>query len=171
MRYVIVNNIKFRLGENGNMKANKKFVEEKEAVSAVIGVILMVAITVAIAATVYVYVSGMLGPQTDETENASATIEGKEGYIRVTLTKVGDNYPSGGYAAADIHIYVNGTEVTSLPTTWESGQPLIIKGNAVPVTAWSVGSGGTNLPVCDYDVSVSVKGTAIGSGTAKVTAP
>jgi len=43
------------------MKANKKFVEEEEAVSAVIGVILMVAITVAIAATVYVYVSGMLG--------------------------------------------------------------------------------------------------------------
>jgi len=43
------------------MKANRKFVEDKEAVSAVIGVILMVAITVAIAATVYVYVSGMLG--------------------------------------------------------------------------------------------------------------
>ncbi len=42
------------------MKANRKFKEE-EAVSAVIGVILMVAITVAIAATVYVYVSGMLG--------------------------------------------------------------------------------------------------------------
>lgn len=42
------------------MKANKKFVEDKEAVSAVIGVILMVAITVAIAATVYVYVSGMM---------------------------------------------------------------------------------------------------------------
>ena len=44
------------------MKANKKFINgEEEAVSAVIGVILMVAITVAIAATVYVYVSGMIG--------------------------------------------------------------------------------------------------------------
>ncbi len=43
----------------GNMKANRKFKNEDEAVSAVIGVILMVAITVAIAATVYVYVSGM----------------------------------------------------------------------------------------------------------------
>ena len=43
------------------MKANKKFVEEDEAVSAVIGVILMVAITVAIAATVYVYISGLGG--------------------------------------------------------------------------------------------------------------
>ena len=44
------------------MKANRKFIKgEEEAVSAVIGVILMVAITVAIAATVYVYVSGMIG--------------------------------------------------------------------------------------------------------------
>jgi len=43
------------------MKANRKFIEEERAVSAVIGVILMVAITVAIAATVYVYVSGMIG--------------------------------------------------------------------------------------------------------------
>lgn len=43
------------------MKANRKFKKEDKAVSAVIGVILMVAITVAIAATVYVYVSGMLG--------------------------------------------------------------------------------------------------------------
>jgi len=45
----------------GNMKANRKFVRSENAVSAVIGVILMVAITVAIAATVYVYVSGMIG--------------------------------------------------------------------------------------------------------------
>jgi flagellin-like protein len=44
------------------MKANRKFIKGNErAVSAVIGVILMVAITVAIAATVYVYVSGMIG--------------------------------------------------------------------------------------------------------------
>ncbi len=46
----------------GKMKANRKYIEADErAVSAVIGVILMVAITVAIAATVYVYVSGMIG--------------------------------------------------------------------------------------------------------------
>jgi len=49
------------------MKANRKFKEADErAVSAVIGVILMVAITVAIAATVYVYVSGMIGGGTDK---------------------------------------------------------------------------------------------------------
>ena len=49
------------------MKANRKFKDGEEAVSAVIGVILMVAITVAIAATVYVYVSGMIGGESEVT--------------------------------------------------------------------------------------------------------
>ena len=53
------------------MKANRKFIEEEEAVSAVIGVILMVAITVAIAATVYVYVSGMIGGTATKTSTLS----------------------------------------------------------------------------------------------------
>jgi len=57
------------------MKANRKFKDkEDEAVSAVIGVILMVAITVAIAATVYVYVSGMMGP-TKKTPNITCTVD------------------------------------------------------------------------------------------------
>ena len=44
------------------MKANRKFGEgHAEGVSAVIGVIMMVDSTGAIAATVYVYVSGMMG--------------------------------------------------------------------------------------------------------------
>ena len=52
------------------MKANRKFINADErAVSAVIGVILMVAITVAIAATVYVYVSGMLGGTQNKAPN------------------------------------------------------------------------------------------------------
>ncbi|MBS3749665.1 MAG: type IV pilin, partial [Candidatus Thermoplasmatota archaeon] len=51
------------------MKANRKFKNKDDAVSAVIGVILMVAITVAIAATVYVYVSGMIGTSPETTPN------------------------------------------------------------------------------------------------------
>jgi flagellin-like protein len=58
-----------------NMKANRKFVEGEEAVSAVIGVILMVAITVAIAATVYMYVSGMIGTGTSSTPSMSLTAD------------------------------------------------------------------------------------------------
>ena len=57
------------------MKANKKFLNgEEEAVSAVIGVILMVAITVAIAATVYVYVSGMIGGTATKTSTLSMNL-------------------------------------------------------------------------------------------------
>ena len=58
----------------GKMKANRKFREgDERAVSAVIGVILMVAITVAIAATVYVYVSGMIGGTKNATPNVAVT--------------------------------------------------------------------------------------------------
>jgi flagellin-like protein len=60
----------------GKMKANRKFKEADErAVSAVIGVILMVAITVAIAATVYVYVSGMIGGTSKTTPTISFTVD------------------------------------------------------------------------------------------------
>ena len=60
----------------GKMKANRKFIEADErAVSAVIGVILMVAITVAIAATVYVYVSGMIGGTKNQTPNVACTTD------------------------------------------------------------------------------------------------
>lgn len=45
------------------MKANRKFVTEEEAVSPVIAVILMVAITVVLAATVFVLVSDIGGQQ------------------------------------------------------------------------------------------------------------
>ncbi len=57
------------------MKANRKYKESEEAVSAVIGVILMVAITVAIAATVYVYVSGMIGGGAQQTPTISCTVD------------------------------------------------------------------------------------------------
>jgi flagellin-like protein len=60
----------------GKMKANRKFIEaDDRAVSAVIGVILMVAITVAIAATVYVYVSGMIGGTKNQTPNVACTTD------------------------------------------------------------------------------------------------
>ncbi|MCX6665140.1 MAG: type IV pilin N-terminal domain-containing protein [Euryarchaeota archaeon] len=58
------------------MKANQKIIEaDDHAVSAVIGVILMVAITVAIAATVYVYVSGMIGGTKQTTPNVACTTD------------------------------------------------------------------------------------------------
>jgi FlaG/FlaF family flagellin (archaellin) len=72
------------------MKANSKYKEQGEhAVSAVIGVILMVAITVAIAATVYVYVSGMIGGTKDQTANIACITD--SGTNRITITSAGAN--------------------------------------------------------------------------------
>lgn len=66
------------------MKANRRFkLKEDEAVSAVIGVILMVAITVAIAATVYVYVSGMIGESPQTTPNLQMVRNNQE--LRLTV--------------------------------------------------------------------------------------
>ena len=76
----------------GNMKANRKFVEGEEAVSAVIGVILMVAITVAIAATVYVYVSGMLTGPGESAPNLAWTVDDSENSITMTSGSSSDAY-------------------------------------------------------------------------------
>jgi flagellin-like protein len=68
----------------GKMKANRKFIEaDDRAVSAVIGVILMVAITVAIAATVYVYVSGMIGGTKNQTPNVACTTDSTANRVTV----------------------------------------------------------------------------------------
>jgi len=68
------------------MKANKKFIEgEEESVSAVIGVILMVAITVAIAATVYVYVSGMIGGTAQKSATLSMNIYSRDDAANQTI--------------------------------------------------------------------------------------
>lgn len=72
--------------EMGHMKANRKFVEEEAGVSAVIGVILMVAITVAIAATVYVYVSGMIGTGPETTPTLIFQQNDADDYLMVTGT-------------------------------------------------------------------------------------
>ena len=72
------------------MKANKKSrAPDEHAVSAVIGVILMVAITVAIAATVYVYVSGMLGGTKDQTANVACITDSATN--RITITSAAAN--------------------------------------------------------------------------------
>jgi len=58
------------------MKANRKFRGEDEAVSPVIAVILMVAITVVLAATVYVWVSGFGSQSNNPAKTISLTSAG-----------------------------------------------------------------------------------------------
>jgi FlaG/FlaF family flagellin (archaellin) len=70
----------------GNIKLKNIFYVNNHAVSAVIGVILMVAITVAIAATVYVYFSGMMGGSLENTPTVSMIAESSEDKNEVLIT-------------------------------------------------------------------------------------
>src|SRR6056297_2337279 len=73
------------------MKSNRKFkLKDDSAVSAVIGVILMVAITVAIAATVYVYVSGMIGTSPQSTPSMQLVKNDIDNKLTVASADPGD---------------------------------------------------------------------------------
>ena len=125
-----------------NMKANRKFVDGEEAVSAVIGVILMVAITVAIAATVYVYVSGMIG--TGPATNPTVSMIQSGDYISITSV---ENGPVTGADAT-----VNGINQTSGVTegTWTLAYTV---GNALNV------DGGDSISVTDLTGQIGQKYT------------
>ena len=149
------------------MKANRKFIEDKEAVSAVIGVILMVAITVAIAATVYVYVSGMMGSPSSEAESASVVCRAENKYIKITLTTGGNNMPTGGYNLTNIvKVRINGT----LPVTtnyadgaFDVGESLYISAGVggEPTVISKSPSGMTPLDTADYSVTITISETVI----------
>ena len=148
------------------MKANRKFVEEEEAVSAVIGVILMVAITVAIAATVYVYVTGIVPQTSSNMENAGVTVSATSGdQISVLLASPGQNYGSG---YPDVKVMVNGAEadgILSLGTDslWTAGESIIIGEGA---TGPEYDGAGTLSG--DYDVTVTVRESVVFDGTVSV---
>ena len=92
------------------MKANKKFIEKEAGVSAVIGVILMVAITVAIAATVYVYVSGMMGTGQEAAPTLTFIKEDKATVNTLTVISADPSDISWG----DIELLINGTAVDKI---------------------------------------------------------
>lgn len=71
------------------MKANRKFVQADEAVSPVIAVILMVAITVVLAATVFVLVSDIGGNTGSAAPVISFTVD--EGTDRLTVSSAASN--------------------------------------------------------------------------------
>jgi len=149
------------------MKANKKFVEEDEAVSAVIGVILMVAITVAIAATLYVYVTGVPMAPKNRKENASVAAEGTGTQIKLVLAKGGNEYDEGYTISTgtdnEVTIFVNGSKATLTPGLWETGGQVLLGLNGA---TWEQGS-----YTClgdDYEVTVSIKNTVVFDGTIRV---
>lgn len=140
------------------------------AVSAVIGVILMVAITVAIAATVYIYVGGF-GTDEGGSESASATLKAvsadsdpKSEWLKVTLAS-GQGAP---YDFSDVTIQTvaaNGTATTKIcdsPNTTVSGYCHMDHFFESEDT-WEVGT--SKFFPCsgkgDHSVTVAVRGTTI----------
>ena len=138
-----------------NMKANRKFVEGEEAVSAVIGVILMVAITVAIAATVYVYVSGMLGTGPEKAPTISMQQTGE--YINVLGVQSG---PVNGSDATVIFINQTSGASTSGTINWGNGNADNVDGGDTITAPSSVTS---DEPGQKYTVQVIYGGDVIGT--------
>ena len=137
------------------MKANRKFKNEDEAVSAVIGVILMVAITVAIAATVYVYVSGMLGGG----PSATATVGMVQSANYISIQKI-DGGPIEWTSCTLTCVNVTGVDVTATATlsyTNPDGNTIISGGDTIAI-------GGT-LPTlgAPYTITIVYGGDAIGT--------
>lgn len=111
------------------MKANRKFIKEEKAVSAVIGVILMVAITVAIAATVYVYVSGMIGTSPQTTPNLQLTKDNTNKKLTVAGADPGNlKWSDFNMTWTPGVTYVKLTYTTSNKVLWTgTGNPAYLK--------------------------------------------
>lgn len=94
------------------MKANRTFKANEDAVSPVIGVILMVAITVVLAAVVFVLVSD-LGEGGEASPQISFTKSSGSGTTVWTVTKV----TNGPVAWSDLTLTCDGGAVTAQTTT------------------------------------------------------
>ena len=130
-----------------NMKAKiKEFVSEKRAVSPVIGVVLMVAVVVILAAVIGAFVLGLGGSQ-NETPQASFTIQ-NDG----TVVMSGGDTLQGGDLTLSV---VSGTgSVTDSTGTGEitAGTPVGTVTGAGTLQVVYTGSGGsTTLTTLDFD--------------------
>ncbi|MBN2109486.1 MAG: type IV pilin N-terminal domain-containing protein [Methanosarcinaceae archaeon] len=134
-------------------KANQ-FLKEEDAVSPVIGVILMVAITVILAAVIAAFVFGMGPPEQapQASLRASAMTEGTDKYIKLEH--------QGGDAIvmsdSNTKVVVNGTTLTSYTLgEYKAGETLYLgsdtlANNTTTPTALSVSTGDTlNVKIID----------------------
>jgi len=107
----------------------RKIWKDKTGVSPIISVILMVAITVVLAATIWAWVSGF-GGSGSEPESAAVVCKGVNERLRIILAEGGESYPEGGYLNGDYGVFINGTamDLTSAGT-WLVGQSLTFDQN------------------------------------------
>ena len=106
------------------MNKNNLFTEER-AVSPVIGVILMVAITVILAAVIGTFVLG-IAPGDDPAPSAQISIQGDAGHANVTLHHNGGDTLTMG----DHSVLVNGSSEdgnTSMTGSLSAGERLVVE--------------------------------------------
>jgi len=148
------------------MKANRKFVESnEEGVSAVIGVILMVAITVAIAATVYVYVSGMIGGGSESTPSMAFAKDNADDKIYVTSSAT-------GIAWSDVSIKTDNSSAKIntywVNTTWTVATSLGMSGNVAAGDELVVDTTSTDTGDVEITLRYDPTNSLIGSWTVNV---
>ena len=134
-----------------NMKANRKFVDGEEAVSAVIGVILMVAITVAIAATVYVYVSGMMGGESEVTPVITFTQTDQSSVNKLTVVSADPTNLLWGDLEVQKAGAATATIVSGDGSTAYLDADVVTAGNIIDITATTGGDTGA------YTISIRHK--------------
>ena len=100
----------------------KKWIKNKAGVSPIIAIILMVAITVVLAATIYVWVSGM-GKTGGATPNLSGAVDNINDKLTITAAESGMKWKDVRItyvADEEVNIsvyYANGTIITQSPAT------------------------------------------------------
>ena len=125
--------------------------KDKTGVSPIISVILMVAITVVLAATIWAWVSGF-GGSGSEPESAAVVCKGTNERLRIILAEGGESYPDTGYPAGDYAVFINGSQNTSFTGAWLVGQSLVVNNDP---------AGNPVLPGVEYSVTVTILDTTV----------
>ena len=143
------------------MKANRKYVDSRPAVSGVIEVILLVAITVAIVSTFYVFFGVSGSVKSADLENASVVGSATNDQIRLVLISGGEGYNDGYNIQNNVRIFVNGIKVSQYDSLiWTIGTQILL-GDTISGD-WEEGETCTEG---SYDVTVSIKNTVVYDGT------
>jgi flagellin-like protein len=130
----------------------RKIWKDKTGVSPIISVILMVAITVVLAATIWAWVSGF-GGSGSEPESAAVVCKGVNDRLRVILAEGGESYPDTGYAEGNYAIFVNGDAVNLTGNgPWLVGQSITMTTDA---------DGADLTPGVEYSVTVTIHDTTV----------
>ena len=146
------------------MKANRKYVGAKQAVSGIIEVIILTAITVSIVATFYIYYGGPDNEKSSNMETASVVGQASQNQIKLLLASGGNGYTDGYNITNDVRIFINGVKVSQYNTIiWKIGGQLFF--GDTDSGSWEEGE------TCSeglYTVTVTIKDLVIFNGKIKI---